>query len=291
VSYHRSVRCVAALNLLNFGADAERSVLASSISRAEDLGFEMVMASDHVVITPDVDERYPAPFREPFTLLAWAAQRTELLLGTTVAVLPYRHPEVVASMVDTIERLSGRPFTLGVGMGWAAEEFARLGVPFAARGGVYQNGLAVLAAHRAAAADAPDANGVRSGHFRGDIWVGGNGARARRRAAEFGQAWHPLQVSPAQLAAGAAELAAAGHRVALAPRIKLRPGDHESDPDRRLGAGSWDQIVADLQLALSLGATHIVLDPDVPETRLGADPWPVLERALGLLRDLQPAET
>jgi alkanesulfonate monooxygenase SsuD/methylene tetrahydromethanopterin reductase-like flavin-dependent oxidoreductase (luciferase family) len=283
------VSCVVGLNLLNFGDHADLAVLSATVSRAEDLGFDLLMTSDHVVITPDVHKAYPAPFREPFTLLAWVSQRTYMLLGTTVAVLPYRHPELVASMVDTIEHLTGRPFTLGVGIGWAAQEFQRLDVPFAGRNGAYDRGLSILAAHRAAIPDEPDSAGVRSGHFRGDIWLGGNGKRALQRAAEFGQAWHPLGVSPAQLAAGAEELAATGAATALAPRIKLRPGPQEDNPGRRLGAGSWEQIVADLQLAVSLGATHILLDPDVPETRLGADPWPGLERGIKVIRDLRPS--
>jgi hypothetical protein len=56
-----------------------------------------------------------------------------------------------------------------------------------------------------------------------------------------------------------------------------------------LGSGSWEQIVADFQLVVSLGATHILLDPDVPETRGGADPWPWLERAIKVIRDLRPS--
>lgn len=281
--------CTVGLNLLNFGSCADLAVLSATISRADDLGFQLLMASDHVVITPDVHQAYPAPFREPFTLLAWVSQRTDMLLGTTVAVVPYRHPQLVASMVDSIEHLTGRPFTLGVGVGWAAQEFERLDVPFAGRADAYDRGLSILAAHRATTPDQPDPGGVRSGHFRGDIWVGGNGRRAIQRAAEFGQAWHPLGVSPEQLAAGARQLAATGAATALAPRIKLRPGSHDDNPDRLLGAGSWEQIVGDLELVVALGATHILFDPDVPETRLGGDPWPGLERAVKVISDLRPS--
>jgi alkanesulfonate monooxygenase SsuD/methylene tetrahydromethanopterin reductase-like flavin-dependent oxidoreductase (luciferase family) len=43
------------------------------------------MTSDHLAITPDVQERYPAPFYEPFTTLGWLAgvtQRIEIGLLT-----------------------------------------------------------------------------------------------------------------------------------------------------------------------------------------------------------------
>jgi len=281
------VACLIGLNLLNFGAEADLGALSGSIVRAEDVGFDLLMTSDHVVITDDVQAAYPAPFREPFTLLAWASGRTGMSLGTTVAVLPYRHPELVASMVDTIEHLSGRPFTLGVGVGWAEQEFERLEVPFAARGDIFDRDLSILVAHRAGTPNEPDLSGVRSGHFRSAIWLGGNGRRARRRAARLGLAWHPLGVTPAALMAGVEELSASGGGAPLAPRIKLRPGPQDDKPGRRLGSGSWEQITADLELTLSLGATHIVLDPDVPETRAGADPWPALERAVRIIRDVR----
>lgn len=271
---------------MNFGAGAEEAAVRATVSRAEDLGFQLLMTSDHVVLTPDVHAAYPAPFLEPFTLLATVGQLTALPLGTTVAILPYRHPELVASMVDTIERLTGRLFTLGVGLGWAREEFARLNVPFARRVEIYERDLSVLAAHRAAVPDQPDAAHVRSGHFAGDIWVGGNGDRAVERAIAFGQAWHPLGVTPARLRAGASVVAAAGAGTALAPRIKLRPGPRDDDPARVLGTGGWAQIAADLELTVSLGAPDILLDPDVPETRAGTDPWPTLQRAVKIIRGL-----
>jgi alkanesulfonate monooxygenase SsuD/methylene tetrahydromethanopterin reductase-like flavin-dependent oxidoreductase (luciferase family) len=36
----------------------------------EGLGFDLLMVSDHVAVTPDVAARYPAPLYEPFTTLA-----------------------------------------------------------------------------------------------------------------------------------------------------------------------------------------------------------------------------
>ena len=50
--------------------------LARWTELAEALGYHLVMISDHVAITPDVEDRYPAPFYDPFTTLAWLAGRT-----------------------------------------------------------------------------------------------------------------------------------------------------------------------------------------------------------------------
>jgi ubiquinone/menaquinone biosynthesis C-methylase UbiE len=64
-------------------------------ARASGLGFDTLMLSDHVTVTPDVAEQYP----EPFTALSWpAGMTTRLRLGTTVVVLPYRHPLLTARM-------------------------------------------------------------------------------------------------------------------------------------------------------------------------------------------------
>ena len=56
---------------------------------AEDGGFDTLVVSDHVVLTPEVAAIYPEPFHDPFVLLAWLARRTSTVrLGTSVVLLP-----------------------------------------------------------------------------------------------------------------------------------------------------------------------------------------------------------
>src|SRR5689334_22815019 len=82
------------------------------------------MVSDHIAVTPDVAEQYPAPFYEPFTTLSWLAGLTRgIRLGTTVLIVPYRHPLLIARMAANLNDLSGGRLVLGVGVGWAREEF------------------------------------------------------------------------------------------------------------------------------------------------------------------------
>ena len=81
------------VNLINFGPGATPEALLSWAQLVEELGYHLLMTSDHVTITPDVAGRYPAPFYEPLTLLGWLAGVTRRLeLGTTVIIVPYRHP-------------------------------------------------------------------------------------------------------------------------------------------------------------------------------------------------------
>ena len=51
----------AGVNLINFGPGASPDSLAQWVHTAENLGYHLAMVSDHVAVTPDVHERYPAP--------------------------------------------------------------------------------------------------------------------------------------------------------------------------------------------------------------------------------------
>src|SRR5207248_151277 len=87
------------VNLLNFGPGVSPDALAGWTQLAETLGYHFVMISDHVAMTPDVVARYPAPFYDPFVTLGWLARATRRVeLGTTVVILPYRHPLLTARL-------------------------------------------------------------------------------------------------------------------------------------------------------------------------------------------------
>jgi len=84
-----------------------------------------------------VQTRYPAPFFEPISLLGYLAGVTDRVeLGTTVLIVPYRNPLEIAKACAHIDQLSGGRFILGVGVGWAQDEFQALKVPFRSRGAI-----------------------------------------------------------------------------------------------------------------------------------------------------------
>jgi probable F420-dependent oxidoreductase len=244
----------------------------------EGLGFDLLMISDHIAVTPDVAAQYPAPFYEPFTTLAWLAGITSSVrLGTTVLVCPYRHPLVVARMAANLNDLSGGRLVLGVGAGWAIQEFDALGVPFRERGKLTDDGIVAI---RAAWADQED---YRGGPV--PIWVGGNSDAAVRRAARLGDAWHPLRFTMPWLREALGRVAAAageqGRQVpVLAPRIALRLTESPiTGPGRLAGEGTIAQVLDDLDQLRLLGAGTVVLDPfngDPEETRHPQVPWQAL---------------
>ncbi len=185
------------VNVPNFGPGTSPGILQRWALTVEGLGFDLLMVSDHVAVTPDVAEQYPAPFYEPFTTLAWLAGLTRRVrLGTTVLIVPYRHPLLTARMAANLNDLSGGRLVLGVGVGWARQEFDALGVAFGDRGRLTDQHLTTI---RAAWQDDRD---YRGGQI--PIWIGGNSDAALRRAVRLGDAWHPLRFTPAWLA-GAVE--------------------------------------------------------------------------------------
>jgi alkanesulfonate monooxygenase SsuD/methylene tetrahydromethanopterin reductase-like flavin-dependent oxidoreductase (luciferase family) len=267
------------VNVPNFGHGTDPGMLRDWAQTVEGLGFDLLMVSDHVAVTPDVAEQYPAPFYEPFTTLSWLAGITHRIrLGTTVLILPYRHPLLVARMAANLHQLSGGRLVLGVGVGWARQEFAALGVPFDRRGKLTDEALRAV---RAAWQDEED-----YGHGPPiPIWVGGNSDAALRRAVRFGEAWHPLRFTLPWLREALERLATAaadreGPVPGLAPRIALRlTSSPPGGPGRLAGEGTIEQITGDLEELRRLGAGTVVLDPfggDPEEIRHPRQAWRAL---------------
>ncbi|MEV7565525.1 LLM class flavin-dependent oxidoreductase [Streptomyces tanashiensis] len=266
------------VNILNFGPGADPGILRDWARTVEGLGYDLLMVSDHIAITPDVAERYPAPFYEPFTTLSWlAGVTTRVRLGTTVLIAPYRHPLLTARMAANLDALSGGRLVLGVGVGWARQEFAALGIPFERRGRLTDEHLHTLReawADTAAYGDRPI-----------PVWIGGHSAAGLRRAVRFGDAWHPLRRTLGQLREGAARMRdhADEQRLptpALAPRIALKLTEAPvGGPDRLAGEGTIEQIMDDLQRLRLMGADTVVLDPyggDPNETTHPQTAWQAL---------------
>jgi probable F420-dependent oxidoreductase len=296
------------VNIPNYGDRATPAEILRWVRHVEDIGYHLAMVSDHVALTPDVERLFPAPFYDPFTTLAWlAGQTTEIGLGTTVIVLPYRHPLLMARMAAAIDQFSGGRLVFGVAAGWAPGEFEAVGADYRARGRVSDESLAAIktlwtneSAEFAgrSVSFGPVATGpspVRRPHP--PIWVGGTGRGALRRAVRYGDAWHPTSVpvrflttrGMPQLRDVAAELDRPVP--ALAPRIKLRLTQRPLPEHARVaGEGTIEQIHADLAALADLGATHVVLDTTYPGERVRQPAeyyWGLLERLADEVLDLK----
>ena len=190
------------------------------VRRAEELGFDHLSVSDHLVVPRNIDSRYPysesgawpgaasGECLEQFTLLAWLAAITSRpRLITAVAVIPYRAAMHTAKIAATIDVLSNGRLVLGAGAGWMKEEFEAVGAPpFEDRGRVtdeYLQAFKILWTE-----DAPHFEGrhvrfsditflpkpVQKPHP--PIWIGGESPPALRRTVRYGDVWFPIGNNP-----------------------------------------------------------------------------------------------
>jgi probable F420-dependent oxidoreductase len=170
--------------------------------RSEELGFDSLWVTDHVVVPEPYREMFGPTVYDPLSVLAFLAAHTQRTrLGTAVLVIPYRNPVVVAKQLSTIDNLSGGRLVFGTGAGWAREEFDALGVPYSERGPITDEYLRVIlelwtspspefdgryvSLHDVSAEPRP----VQQPHP--PVLIGGYGKRAIRRAVAIGQGWLP----------------------------------------------------------------------------------------------------
>src|ERR1700722_14595715 len=226
-----------------FGADPGVDGCLVVAEQAERLGYDSVWVHDHVVIPTDVTSRYlynatgDSPFRtdqyiyDPLSVMAAVGARTNRVgIGTSVLIVPYRNPLVLAKSLATIDRISHGRVILGIGVGWMQEEFDALGI-----GDQFPHRGQVTDEYMAACIDLWTQDGPSS--FRGEwvsyqdvgayplpvqkphipIWVGGKTAPAIRRAARYGSGYHTIGSTPEELKAELAAVHEAMERVGRDP--------------------------------------------------------------------------
>jgi|FaiFalDrversion2_1042247.scaffolds.fasta_scaffold01288_2 probable F420-dependent oxidoreductase len=205
-----------------FGPAANRDAVLELAQMAEALGYDAICASDHLVFPAAIrshypyteDGRYPVPPETPYleslTLLAFlAACTSRVRLVTSVLVLPQRNPVEVAKMYSCIDVLSGGRLIAGVGVGWLAEEFALLGIPFEERGRRFEECVRVLKAlwtereprFEGRYYSLPEARMEPKPLQRPHppIWLGGHTPVALRRAARWADGWLAVDVGGTSL--------------------------------------------------------------------------------------------
>ena len=180
-------------------------------------------------------------------------------LGTSVLVLPMRHPLPLAKELATLQNLSQGRLILGAGVGWMEAEFAALGAPFLERGRRMDEGIALM---RAAWTRDPITFPTRwipavVQEMRMQprpvapipIWIGGSSEPALKRATRL-DGWHGSRVTPDGAPALVQRLRAV--RPDPAFTISLRMRWDGAQPDR---------MRADLEHYSEAGVQHVLLEP------------------------------
>ncbi|WP_172670845.1 TIGR03619 family F420-dependent LLM class oxidoreductase [Labrenzia sp. DG1229] len=270
------------MNLINNGPGISRESISRWAETIEGLGFDMLLLSDHVAITSDVNARYPAPFFDPITTLAFVAARTRTIaLGTTALILPLRHVLEMAKSIGTIDELSGGRFeAIGVCVGWSEPEYEALGIPFSERGRISDDYLEALrkfwasdvASHHGVYARFSDVYTTPRPERTPQIWVAGLADPVLRRAVRLGDTWHPINRSVAWMtdAYGRLQTIAAEENKPVptfAPRLYLRITDSPLGEDHVAGEGTPEQIQRDIAALRDVGAEYFIFDPHAPDAR------------------------
>ena len=306
------------ISLQNRGALARPENLVALAERADTLGYDALWVTDHVVLPMRSAARYPysatgqfvidpmGDYLEPLAALSFLAARTRRIrVGTSVLVVPLRHPLLAAKSLATIDVLSGGRLIVGVGSGWLAEEFEVLGVPFPDRSARSDEYLRAF--KEAWTSPAPRFEGryvrfadvgvqpkpVQKPHP--PIWVGGHGPRVLARVAELGDGWKPMVLRPPGFFAPDALavevrklhglLDARGRppeSVVVAVKIPVWLGDRRSGP-REPMHGSSAEVAEDLRRYRAVGVSHFILD------WITKDPGEMAETLDRFAREVRPA--
>jgi probable F420-dependent oxidoreductase len=214
------------LRYCNIGPLSQREPALELAAFAEQAGFESLWTIEHVVIPADYRSAYPysddgrfgwpedLDYPDPVMWLATIAGATERIrLGTAIVILPQRNPVVLAKELATLDAMSGGRLLFGVGVGWLAEEFAAIGVPFEERADRTDESIEVL---RTLWADAEASFDGRwtcldkalmypkpvqrvAGRPGIPVLVGGHSRAAARRAGRLGDGFFPARATPDDL--------------------------------------------------------------------------------------------
>jgi probable F420-dependent oxidoreductase len=196
------------IHLPQFGRAAGPEAITRAAQAAEQLGFSDLWVSDHV--SQPATQNYPSPYLyDPLMTLTWAAAATTSIgLGTSVLVAAQYHPLWLANATASLDALSGGRLRLAIGVGWSEAEFDALGQDFHTRGRRTDEILEILRACWQS-----DPTSYRGEFYRLDdvrvlpkpahpieIWIGGHGEAAHRRATRFGSGFHLIGLKPGTIA-------------------------------------------------------------------------------------------
>src|SRR5438552_34555 len=247
------------IHLPHAGSQATPDLIKRHARRAEALGLSDVWVSEHIIVPRKQFPRSPL-FYDPVLTLTWVAAVTERVrLGTSVIVLPMRHPLPLAKELSTLQNLSGGRLILGVGVGWLEAEFNALGVPFKERGRRMDEGIAMM---RAVWSQDPVSFAAKTIPAVVDemrmlprpvapipIWIGGTSEPALERALRL-DGWHGSRATPEQAAP-------------IVARLRTRRPEPEFATSLRYGWNGRDpgELRARLDGYAAAGVDHVLVEP------------------------------
>lgn len=285
--------------------------------RAEELGYSSLWTFQRLLYPADPgasDEprRWSPVYRsvhDPLITLAFlAGQTSRVRLGVAVLNMPWFSPLLLAKQAATLDAVSDGRLDLGLGLGWAREEYEATGAPADRRGRRAEEFVGALKAiwtqdvvdYRGEFHDVRHAlvepKPVQRPHP--PVLLGGTVEAALRRAGRIADGWisssgqdlTSIGRAIGVVAEGARALGRdpAGLRYVCRGVVRVRPPGAQR---RRPLAGSYDEIRADLAMLAEQGVTEVFLDLNFdPEVgSVDADPAASVRRAHEVLEALAPS--
>ena len=261
--------------------------------RAEEMGFDSLWVTERSLFplelqTPypvgDLPELYKVALDPLDTLGFLAGQTSRIALGTSVLILPWYSPVLLARRLTTLDLLSNGRLRVGVGVGWSKDEYDVAGTEWGTRGKRMEEALQALkviwttdpvefqgqfySIPRSIIGPKP----VQKPHP--PIYMAAYVPAALARVARHADAWHPvgipLSVLPEMFAGVRAMAQEAGRDPAaleLTVRAYIFLSDQPLGDDRSDFAGTSEQIASDIARAREIGVSELMFDvtfaPDV----------------------------
>jgi probable F420-dependent oxidoreductase len=281
-------------------------------------GYDSLWVGDHI--------SFAVPVLDPLLQLAQAAVASRrLTLGTSVYLLPLRHPAPVAKQVATLDHLTEGRLIFGVGVGGEfAKEYEVCGVPLGERGARLTEGIMLLrefwsgekvshaGRHYGSITDVPMRPPARQSGGP-PIWCGGRSDGALRRTGRLADGWLSYVVTPDMYRVSLERIAAAAHEAgrsvtqfgtghllftriddsyekaldAATETLSVRYAmDFRRAAQRYCALGRPEQVVERIREFHSAGLRHVILDLLGPYEQRQDQITRFAADAMPLLRDL-----
>ena len=263
--------------------------LAQIASRAEEIGFDSVWATERLLFPlepsapyPVADGVIPAVYKtslEPLDSLTFVAGQTSRIgLGVSVLNLPWYNPALLARRLTTIDVLSRGRLRVGFGIGWSPEEYKAVGSAWNVRGKRFAEALQAL--KTIWTTDPVEFHGeffdiprsvigpkpVQKPHP--PIYLAAYTPPALERVARDSNGWNPVGIPPAavaQMFEGIKETARQAGRdpseLELVMRGNVEVTESPLGDDRGPFCGTREQIASDIAASREIGSTQLILDP------------------------------
>ncbi|TWF95026.1 TIGR03619 family F420-dependent LLM class oxidoreductase [Saccharopolyspora dendranthemae] len=187
---------------------------------AEECGYSSVALPDSLFYSEKVSAEYPytqdgsrmwdadTPWVDPLiATAAMGAATSRLRFYTSVLKLGPRNPVLLSRQLASVASLTGNRFGLGLGLGWAPEEFEWCGAPYAKRGARVDEMIEIIrlilgggmVEYHGKFFDFDKLQISPAPTERMPIYVGGHTEPALKRAARVGDGWASAMMKLSEL--------------------------------------------------------------------------------------------